>query len=90
MEFSDKLTRKAVIVVAFSGYTMHGELPIGKFVKAKPNVGNLHMWRTNYVFVSLDFEILQQKRSWYSKFPNYSYYSGESLVLLDGAKAPFV
>ena len=39
MEFAKELTSRTIIVVAFYGWTMRGELPIGEFVKAKSNAG---------------------------------------------------
>ena len=45
MEFAKELNGKAVIVVAFYGCTILGELPNREFVTAKSNAGNLHMWR---------------------------------------------
>ena len=40
MEFAKELTSQTIIVVAFYGWTMRGELPIGEFVKAKSNAGD--------------------------------------------------
>ena len=48
MEFAKELTSRTIIVLAFYVWTMRGELPIGEFVKAKSNAGDLHMWWTDY------------------------------------------